>query len=108
MTYRYQGVEGEAGYQQYWEGKTGKGILTLNQLMPNYYVQHHIERAQYKFDGALELLPRDGNTKVIWKCFGDSGTNPLSKSKQLALEPLIRADFQKGLAKLKALIEQTP
>ena len=108
MTYRYQGIEGQVGFQQYWEGKKGKGVLTLNQLTANRYVQYHIEMEQCKFDGALELFPQNGNTKIVWKCFGNNDVNPVSKLIQFIFKPFIKADFKKGLQKLKTLIEQLP
>lgn len=108
ITYRYEGVEGQVGSKQYWQGQRGTGILTLTQLIPDRFVQYHMEMTQYDFNTSLALVPEGNITKVVWTCYGDSGKNPMTKSMQLIFIPMIKEDFQKGLAKLKAQIEQKP
>ena len=106
ITYHYEGVEGQMGSKQHWEGQRGAGTLTLTQLFPNRFVQYHIEMAQYSFDSSLELAPQGNITKVTWKCYGESGKNPMTKSMQLIFIPMIEKDLEKGLTKLKTQIEK--
>ncbi|MBX7158110.1 MAG: SRPBCC family protein [Verrucomicrobiae bacterium] len=108
ITYSYEGTEGEIGFKQYWQGKRGSGILTLTQFIPNRFVQYRLDMDQYTLNGGIELLPQGSGTLVTWRCYGDNGKNPISKSMQLVFTPLIEEDFRKGLAKLKAQLEQAP
>lgn len=108
ITYRYEGTEGEIGFRQYWQSQRGSGVLTLTQFIPNRFVQYQLAMDQFTLNGGLELMPHDQGTLVTWRCYGDNGKNPLSKSMQLVFTPMIEEDFNKGLAKLKAQVEKNP
>lgn len=54
------------------------------------------------------LMPEGEGTKVIWAMDADMGINPLNRWFGLLLETFIGPDYEKGLAKMKPLIEALP
>jgi len=53
----------------------------------------------------LALLPGDGATRVTWGFVADSGYNPLARWMGTMLDRWVGADYEAGLARLKALVE---
>ena len=54
------------------------------------------------------LIPEGEGTKVIWAMDADMGVSPLNRWFGLLLEKFIGPDYEKGLAKMKPLIEALP
>src|SRR5262249_46070506 len=53
----------------------------------------------------IELAPNGGTTRVTWGFGADTGFNPVARYFGLALDRSIGPDYEKGLAKLKAVSE---
>jgi uncharacterized protein YndB with AHSA1/START domain len=51
------------------------------------------------------LKPEDSGTRVIWGLLVDVGMRPVDRYAGLMLDRRMGAEFEKGLAKLKALVE---
>ena len=54
----------------------------------------------------MALEPAGSATKVTWSNFGDLGGNPLVRYFGLVMDKMVGADFEAGLAGLKALAEK--
>ena len=53
----------------------------------------------------LVLKPQNGGTLVTWGLQADTGTSPVGRYTGLMLDHWIGADFEKGLTRLKGLVE---
>ena len=56
----------------------------------------------------MTLQPAEGGVKVVGVDAGDLGMNPLSRWFGLFLDGIIGPDFEKGLAKMKRIVEAAP
>lgn len=59
-------------------------------------------------NAGFALTPEGDGTKVVWDFRTDLGSNPVARYFGLMFDRWIGADYEKGLAKLKALVESQP
>lgn len=91
-----------------WESKTeGNGKMTLKTAEPGKRVVYKLEFPDMGMasEGSMELRPEGNAVKVVWADAGDLGMNPLSRWFGLLLDGMLGPDFERGLAKLKAVTE---
>ncbi len=110
MTYSQPSSAGMGAYYTWSseQGNIGKGKLTIIDAKPNENVRYKLE-----FDGMGEsfadfkLAAKDSlNTKVTWTMDSDYGLNVISRwFGFLFIEKYVGADYDKGLANLKAHCE---
>lgn len=84
----------------------GAGRLEIVESTPYSAV-----RLKLLFDGAgeghatLSLAPTMGGTNVVWSYEADLGFNPVSRYLGLLMDQWVGADYARGLARLKVLVE---
>lgn len=109
MELQYSEATSGVGAWHAWKSKTeGNGRFTLTEWQQDQVVAYLLEFPDFgmKSDGRLELKPEGAGTKVTWICSGKLTRDPLQRLFGRFLDKLIGADFEAGLAKLKAVVEQ--
>jgi len=94
-----------------WESKSeGNGKMTITAIEPAKSATYLLEFPDMSMqsNGSMTLQPAEGGVKVVWVDAGDLGMNPMSRWFGLFLDGIIGPDFEKGLAKMKKLVEAAP
>lgn len=94
-----------------WESKSeGNGKMTITAIEPAKSATYLLEFPDMgmQSNGSMTLQPADGGVEVVWVDAGDLGMNPMSRWFGLFLDGMIGPDFEKGLAKMKRLVEAAP
>lgn len=105
--YVYAGTAGEVGSSMKWTSEvTGEGTQTLAEVRPHEFVKTDLEFGEQNPGVAWFKVTPDGqNTKVVWGLDADMGNNPMGRWMGLAMDSMLGADYEKGLAKLKVTVE---
>jgi uncharacterized protein YndB with AHSA1/START domain len=107
--YVYEGPATGIGASMRWaseQSDVGSGRQTIIESEPSSRVV-----AKLEFDGqgdaraTFTLTPQGGGTRVVWGFDTDHGMNPLSRWFGLLFDRMIGPDYEKGLAKLKMVME---
>ena len=91
-----------------WESKSeGNGKMTFLTVEEAKRVTYRLEFPDMGMgsEGSMTLEPAGGSVKVIWVDAGDLGMNPMARWFGLLVDRMIGPDFEKGLAKLKRIVE---
>jgi hypothetical protein len=107
----FAGAEEGVGAQMSWAGndKVGTGSQTITQSVANRKVASELKfGGQGPSKAALTLTTTDGGTKVVWSLDIDLGNNPIARYVGTTLDAKVGADYDRGLAKLKTLVERAP
>jgi hypothetical protein len=107
----YTGFEQGVGAKMSWAGndKVGTGSQEITQSFLNRKVASDLHfGSQAPAKAALTLTTTDAGTKVVWSLDIDLGNNPIARYVGTTLEAKVGADYDRGLAKLKALVERAP
>jgi len=107
--YELIGPDGHVGTTRKWEGKTiGNGQMTLTQLVPGELVGYDLsfQYGKYQSKGKITIETVGDSSKVSWIDEGDLGYNPLSRYMGLFMGRMLIPDFNKGLAKLKRVVNE--
>ncbi|HRE83414.1 MAG TPA: SRPBCC family protein [Opitutaceae bacterium] len=109
----YEGPAQGAGAIYSWSGdnKVGEGRMTIRESRPTEHVAIHLEFLKpFEATNTTEFTfkAEGAQTQVVWTMYGKS--NFLSKAMGLFMnmDKMIGADFEKGLAQLKAISESAP
>jgi len=107
-TYTFEGPASGVGARMRWVGNraVGSGSQEITASEP-----HHRIAVSLDFDGSLAqasylLAPEGQGTRVTWAFDSAHGLNPFKRWLGLVFDRMIGADYEKGLAKLKAMLEQ--
>ena len=105
--YVYAGATGEVGSSMKWKSEvTGEGTQTLAEVRPYEFVKTNLEFGEQNPGVAWFKLTPDGqNSKVVWGLDADMGNNPMGRWMGLAMDSMLRGDYEKGLANLKVTVE---
>lgn len=107
----YDGPEEGVGNTLRWasdEPSVGNGIQVITASIPNERVETAIDFGPQGLASAyFDLEPADGGTLMTWGFNTKLGMNPFARWMGLMFDGWIGADYEKGLANLKALIEGT-
>ena len=113
MKVEHSGAAAGVGASYYWIGndKVGEGRMTITQSIPADHVTMKLEFLKpfaSTSDTKWALMPEGDGTQVTWSM--DGNNNFMSKVMTLfmSMDAVIGKDFEKGLAKLKAVSEATP
>jgi hypothetical protein len=105
----YTGPESGIGARYAWRGnrRAGEGHMEITGSAPD---RIDLDLAFMKpFDSAskvtFELLPADGGTEVTWRMHGEQKGLWGVVGRVLPMDRLVGKDFEKGLARLKAVAE---
>ena len=106
----YSGAEKGEGAHYAWSGnkKVGKGSMTITQSTPERIAidLEFVEPFKASNETIFDLVPAAGGTRVEWTMTGDRNLLMTVMGK-LYFDKAITKDFDRGLAKLRALAEGT-
>ena len=109
---QYSGPEEGVGARSTWQDASGQGEMDITVSVPDWGITYNLSLGHGEFvaRGEILLAPIDqgSGTRVTWRTRGDSGMNPLAKYVQLFMNPMIAADFQQSLERLKQVLEAIP
>jgi hypothetical protein len=111
LTYTYEGPESGPGAISKWEGKkTGQGMLTITEADPAKGIKYDLsfEHGRYISKGFITFVPAGTDTKLVMGVTGEVSRNPMDRWFSVFMEKLVAPDFEKGLAKLKKVVEAVP
>jgi uncharacterized protein YndB with AHSA1/START domain len=107
--YTYEGPETGVGQKMSWASEdpnVGNGSSTVVESVDNRRLVNELDFGEMgKSMSSLELAPVDGGTGVTWG-FKSALNNPMERWFGLMFDRWIGADYEKGLAKLKAVAEK--
>jgi carbon monoxide dehydrogenase subunit G len=107
--YTYEGPASGVGASMRWVSEkrdVGSGRQTITESVPSEKVAIKLEfEGQGDAKAAYLLTPEGGGTKVVWAFDTEHGYNPLSRWFGLMFDSMIGPDYEKGLAKLKTVME---
>lgn len=102
IVYSYEGPAEGVGAVSKWVVDDEDGMMTITQSDAAIGVHYNLEfdKGSMKSSGSLMYEAVDGGTKVVWKNGGDCSLlfKPL-------LDGMIGPDFEKGLNKMKTVVE---
>jgi effector-binding domain-containing protein len=104
------GEDGNVGTTQSWSGNSdvGKGSQTITALQPNSTVNTHLEFVEpfaSEADAQISLTPQNGSTEVSWSLISKTSFFERLLSYFMDFEGNINQSYDKGLAKLKTMVE---
>lgn len=107
MKYTLDGPPTGVGAKMSWTSdKVGSGSQQIVESEPFKHV-----RTKLDFGGrgpavaTFNLEPVEGGTKIVWGLDVDAGMNPIDRYFGLMLDSFVGKDYERGLEKLKALVE---
>jgi hypothetical protein len=107
----YSGPEAGVGAQMSWAGnkKVGTGSQVITQSIQNRKVTSDLQLGgQGPAKASLTLTTTDHGTSVVWSLDIDVGNNPIGRYMGMNMDKMVGPDYERGLAKLKTLLEQAP
>ena len=108
--YFYAGPESGVGAQMSWtstDSKVGSGTNEVVESTPPSFIRTRLVfGGQPPAEASFKLEPADGGTRVTWGFDCDLGGNPIAHYFGLMFDKWIGGDYEKGLAKLKQVMEQ--
>jgi uncharacterized protein YndB with AHSA1/START domain len=103
----FEGPETGTGQKMSWQSdKLGQGSMMITDITPDRRVGYELDFGDMgKATASLELAPVGSGTAVTWG-FRQALTNPLQRWFGLMIGNWVGSDYERGLAKLKALAEK--
>jgi hypothetical protein len=106
----FEGPRAGPGAVFTWSGnsKVGAGRMTLTESRPDEFVRFRLEFFQPFASTNLvdfTFTPEAGQTKVTWSMTGENNFVAKAFGLVVNVDKMVGADFEKGLANLKALAE---
>lgn len=110
MEARVSGPRSGVGAKYEWRGNdaVGTGVQTIRESVPYERVATDLVFGDGPAKAAFLLASESGGTRVTWTLDMEFGGNPLRRWFGLLLDRMVGADYDKGLAKLKAVAERLP
>ena len=109
MTVRFEGPETGPGQKMSWESKVadvGVGSMTVTERVDNRRIAMDLQFGEMAMSRAsFELAPAGTGSTVTWGLKAVL-SNPMERWFGLIFDRMIGPDFEKGLAKLKAVAEK--
>ena len=110
--YTFTGPIDGVGQTLNWESKdekVGSGSMAIAAVEPDKRVDMSIDfGSQGTALASLALEPAASGTKVTWGLDSDLGLNPIARYFGMMMDGMIGPDYEKGLARLKAVAETPP
>ena len=108
----YEGPESGIGAKMSWSGNrdVGTGSQEIVDSQPASKVVVKLTFGDFSGDyrATYLLAPEGEGTKITWGYDGDYGNNVMGRWFGMMSERMLGPDYEKGLAKLKALVEGLP
>ncbi|MEZ5499117.1 MAG: SRPBCC family protein [Steroidobacteraceae bacterium] len=111
MTQSIEGPRTGVGAKLSWSGndKVGTGTQVITASEANVSVDNDLDFGDMgKAKAGFRLTPAEGGTHVVWSMDADMGAGPVGRYFGLFMDKAVGADYEKGLARLKTLIEKLP
>jgi uncharacterized protein YndB with AHSA1/START domain len=112
MEQSFDGPEEGVGAKMSWRSANpdvGSGRQEIVDSVPNERVRVALDFGDTGNGNAgYTLTPEGDGTKIVWDFRTDLGNNPVARYFGLMFDTWIGADYEKGLAKLKVLVESQP
>jgi len=111
--YTFEGPEqGEGAYYK-WSGddKVGEGDMTIVESKPNELVRsklHFVRPMEDTCDVYYVLKPEGDKTTLVWTMQGKQNFMGKAFCMFMNMDKMVGGDFEKGLAKLKKVVEEKP
>ena len=106
----YSGAESGVGARYAWEGnrKAGKGNMEIVSSTPERIDLRLVFEKPWKAENPVEFsfVPSAAGTRVIWTMTGENRGLAAAFAKVVNMDKLLGKDFDRGLARLKAVAEQ--
>lgn len=111
--YTFEGPLTGVGARMSWisqDPNVGAGSQEILAAVPNQSITIKLVFADFATDNvsAYALAPVEGGTQVTWSYEGDAKGSILYRYFGLMTDSMIGPDYEKGLAKLKTLVESLP
>jgi Polyketide cyclase / dehydrase and lipid transport len=107
--YSYSGPESGVGARMNWistNEDVGSGTNEIVESTPSELIRTRLDFGGQLAEATFRFEPADGGTRVTWGFDCDTGNNPIMRYVGLMLDDWIGADYEKGLAKLKEVMEE--
>ncbi len=105
----YSGPESGVGNRLAWESEhphVGSGTQEITASEENSRVETALDFGPMgTADASFDLRPEGEATELTWGLVTDTGMNPIARWMGLMLDRWVGADYEAGLARLKALVE---
>ncbi|MEO0911734.1 MAG: SRPBCC family protein [Pseudomonadota bacterium] len=109
MSQSFSGPERGVGNRMEWQSEAanvGSGTQEIVAVKENEAVETALDFGPMGTADAQWLLAaKEGGTEVTWAFQTDMGMNPISRYMGLMMDGWVGADYEKGLANLKARVE---
>lgn len=109
MQLTYEGPESGVGAKMSWVStnkNVGSGSNEIVEATAPSFVRTKLDFGdQGGGEAAFKLDPIEGGTRVTWTFDSDLGNNPIARYFGLMFDRFIGPDYEKGLAKLKDIME---
>jgi len=109
--YSYDGPAQGVRATVHWDSKSmGKGSIKMVETVPNEMIKYDLNFMEKGTAVSMHKLePRAGGTQITWSFDADMGANPLMRiMAALFADKYGGRDYEKGLAKLKTVVESLP
>lgn len=110
QTYSFEGPEKGVGAKWLWQSQKGANgwleIKTADEKKGiSYEVFLDLKGSKYTMFGDISYVQTEHGLHVTWKDSNDAKDNLFRRWQSLIFKPMIAKDFEKGLNKLKSVVE---
>lgn len=109
--YSYSGPAAGVGAKMVWVGNSaiGSGSQEIIESTPDDRIVNALDFGGSQATASYRLVAEGGGTRVTWSMDSAHGYNPVNRwFGVLLLDSVVGQDYEKGLAKLKAVLESGP
>jgi hypothetical protein len=107
--YTYEGPESGVGAKMRWVSSSddvGSGTNEIVESKAPDFIRTKLDFGGQLAEATFTFEPADGATRVTWSFDGDLGDNPVMRFVGLMFDKWIGGDYEKGLARMKQVMEQ--
>lgn len=109
----FEGPEAGVGAVHKWESsvkEVGSGTMTITGSLPNEAIDIKLDfEGHGSATGGFKFMSEGASqVNTTWSFDSDAGMNPVKRLMGAMMDKFVGADFEKGLANLKALCENMP
>jgi len=109
MVQTFSGPEEGVGNRMEWtseDDRVGSGSQEITLSLPDERVETALDFGDMGLGTAWqEVRPVDGVSEITWGLVADMGLNPIGRWMGLMMDGLVGADYERGLERLKAVVE---
>ncbi len=106
--YTYSGPASGVGAKMAWVGNSsvGSGSQEIIESVPDGRIVNALDFGGSKAKATFQLTPDGNGTRVTWSLDSEHGYNPINRLfGAFLLDRMVGKDYEKGLAKLKSVLE---